>query len=298
VATVIPFDRDFEPPYGIIERLAPGLRRIVARNPGPFTFRGTATFIVGEGSVAVIDPGPDLPDHVTALLAGLGDESVTHILVTHTHLDHSPAAAALKTATSAPTYGFGPHGRGPGGIEAGGDADFIPDVVLKDGDVIDGGGWQLQALHTPGHTSNHLAFAWPERKILFPGDLVMGWSTSVVSPPDGNMGDYLGSLDRLLDRDDEIYWPTHGGPIRNPRAFVEAFIAHRRDREEEILACLRDGLSFISDMVPVIYADVPPAIHGAAARSLLATLIHLVESGRVRCDGAVGEENRFTLSKT
>ena len=298
MATVIPFDRNFEPPYGVIERLAPGLRRIVARNPGPFTFRGTATFIVGEGNVAVIDPGPDLPDHVTALLAGLGDESVTHILVTHTHLDHSPAAAALKTATSAPTYGFGPHGRGPGGIEAGGDADFIPDVVLKDGDVIDGGGWQLQALHTPGHTSNHLAFAWPERKILFPGDLVMGWSTSVVSPPGGNMGDYLGSLDRLLDRDDEIYWPTHGGPIRNPKAFVEAFIAHRRDREEEILACLRDGLSFISDMLPVIYADVPPAVHGAAARSLLAALIHLVESGRVQCDGTVDEESHFTLSKT
>jgi len=295
MATVIPFNRDFEPPYGVVERLAPGLRRIVARNPGPFTFRGTATFIVGEGNVAVIDPGPDLPDHVSALLNGLGDETVTHILVTHTHLDHSPAAAALKAATAAPTYGFGPHGRGPGGIEAGGDADFSPDVVLKDGDLIDGDGWRLEALHTPGHTSNHLAFAWPDRKILFPGDLVMGWSTSVVSPPDGNMGDYLRSLDRLLERDDEIYWPTHGGPIREPKPFVEAFIAHRRDREDEILSCLRDGLEYISDMVPIIYADVPPAVHGAAARSLLATLIHLVESGRVRCDGSVHEESKFIL---
>lgn len=296
MATVIPFDRNFEPPYGVVERLAPGLRRIVARNPGPFTFRGTATFIVGEGNVAVIDPGPDLPDHITALLAGLGDEKVSHILVTHTHLDHSPAAAALKDATNAPTYGFGPHGRGPGGIEAGGDADFIPDVVLKDGDAIEGSNWRLETLHTPGHTSNHLAFAWTERKILFPGDLVMGWSTSVISPPDGNMGDYLRSLDRLLDRDDEIYWPTHGGPIRNPRAFVEAFIAHRHDREEEILACIRDGREFISDILPVIYADVPPAVHGAAARSLLAALIHLVESGRVQCDGSPDEESRFTLS--
>lgn len=296
MATVIPFDRNFEPPYGVIERLAPGLRRIVARNPGPFTFRGTATFIIGEGNVAVIDPGPDLPDHITALLAGLGDEKVSHILVTHTHLDHSPAAAALKDATNAPTYGFGPHGRGPGGIEAGGDADFIPDVVLKDGDAIEGSNWRLEALHTPGHTSNHLAFAWTERKILFPGDLVMGWSTSVVSPPDGNMGDYLRSLDRLLTRDDEIYWPTHGGPIRNPRAFVEAFIAHRHDREEEILACIKDGREFISDILPVIYADVPPAVHGAAARSLLAALIHLVESGRVQCDGSPDEESRFTLS--
>ena len=244
----------------------------------------------------MIDPGPDLPDHITALLAGLGDEKVSHILVTHTHLDHSPAAAALKDATGAPTYGYGPHGRGPGGIEAGGDADFSPNVELKDGDIIKGNGWQLQALHTPGHTSNHLAFAWTERKILFPGDLVMGWSTSVVSPPDGNMGDYLRSLDRLLTRDDEIYWPTHGGPIRNPRAFVKAFIAHRHDREEEILACIKDGREFISDMLPVIYADVPPAVHGAAARSLLAALIHLVESGRVQCDGTPDEESRFTLS--
>ena len=296
MAAVIPFDRDFEPPYGVIERLAPGLRRIVARNPGPFTFRGTATFIVGEGKVAVIDPGPDLSDHVAALLAGLGDETVTHILVTHTHLDHSPAAAALKAATGAPTYGFGPHGRGPDGIEAGGDADFSPDIVLQDGDAIDGDNWRLEALHTPGHTSNHLAFAWPDRKILFPGDLVMGWSTSVVSPPDGNMGDYLRSLGRLLDRDDAIYWPTHGGPIRNPKPFVEAFIAHRRDRENEILTCLGDGLEYISDMVPAIYADVPPAVHGAAARSLLAALIYLVESGRVRCDGPVHEESRFNLS--
>lgn len=296
MAAVIPFDRDFEPPYGVIERLAPGLRRIVARNPGPFTFRGTATFIIGEGKVAVIDPGPDLSDHVAALLAGLGDETVTHILVTHTHLDHSPAAAALKAATGAPTYGFGPHGRGPDGIEAGGDADFSPDIVLQDGDAIDGDNWRLEALHTPGHTSNHLAFAWPDRKILFPGDLVMGWSTSVVSPPDGNMGDYLRSLGRLLDRDDAIYWPTHGGPIRNPKPFVEAFIAHRRDRENEILTCLGDGLEYISDMVPAIYADVPPAVHGAAARSLLAALIYLVESGRVRCDGPVHEESRFNLS--
>lgn len=295
MATAIPFNRDFEPPYGVIERLAPGLRRIVARNPGPFTFRGTATFIVGEEDVAVIDPGPDLPDHTAALMAGLGDEKVSHILVTHTHLDHSPAAAALKIATGAPTYGFGPHGRGPDGIEAGGDADFSPDVTLKDGDVVEGSGWRLQALHTPGHTSNHLAFAWPDRKILFPGDLVMGWSTSVISPPDGHMGDYLRSLDRLLDRTDEIYWPAHGGPIRDPKPFVEAFIAHRRDREDEILTCLRDGLEYISDMVPAIYADVPAAVHGAAARSLLASLIHLVEIGRARCDGPVHEESKFFL---
>lgn len=295
MATVIPFNRDFDPPYGAIERLGPGLRRIVARNPGPFTFRGTATFIVGEGNVAVIDPGPDLPGHIPALLEGLGKEKVSHILVTHTHLDHSPAAAELKAKTGAPTYGYGPHGSGPGGIEAGGDPDFEPDVRIGDGQLIEGNGWRLEALHTPGHTSNHLAFAWPERSILFPGDLVMGWSTSVISPPDGHMGDYLASLRKVLERDEETYWPTHGGPIRDPKPFVEAFIAHRRDREEEILACLSDGIETISDMVPVIYADVPPAVHGAAARSLLAALIYLVETGRVRTDGAPDEESVYRL---
>lgn len=293
--TVIPFDRDFDPPYGVVERLAPGLRRIVARNPGPFTFRGTATFIVGEGHVAVIDPGPDLRGHVPALLDGLGDETVSHILVTHTHLDHSPAAAELKARTGAPTYGFGPHGGGAAGIEAGGDAAFVPDVRIGDGILIEGADWRLEALHTPGHTSNHLAFAWPERGIMFPGDLVMGWSTSVISPPDGHMGDYLASLRKMLDRDEEIYWPTHGGPIRDPKPFIEAFISHRRDREQEILACLGDGLETISDMVAVIYADVPPAVHGAAARSLLAALIHLVESGRALCDGTPDEESLYRL---
>ncbi|WP_193184025.1 MBL fold metallo-hydrolase [Nisaea sediminum] len=295
MATVIPFDRTFDPPYGVVERLGPGLRRIVARNPGPFTFRGTATFIVGEGDVAVIDPGPDLAGHIPALLDGLGNEKVSHILVTHTHLDHSPAAAELKARTGAPTYGYGPHGSGPGGIETGGDPDFIPDVRIGHGDAIEGKDWRLEALHTPGHTSNHLAFAWPERSILFPGDLVMGWSTSVISPPDGHMGDYLESLRKVLGRDEETYWPTHGGPIRDPKPFVEAFIAHRRDREEEILACLRDGIETISDMVPVIYADVPPAVHGAAARSLLAALIYLVETGQVQTDGLPDEESAYFL---
>lgn len=294
MAATIPFDRDFDPPYGVIERLAPGLRRIVAPNPSPFTFRGTATFILGEGSVAVIDPGPDIAAHIDALLKGLGGESVSHIFVTHTHLDHSPAAAELKTRTGAPTYGFGPHGRHPGGAESG-DMDFEPDVVLKDGDVIEGEGWRLEALHTPGHTSNHLAFAWTERGILFPGDLVMGWSTSVISPPDGHMGDYLASLEKVLARDEHTYWPTHGGPIHDPKPFVEAFIAHRREREEEVLACLRKGIDRISNMVPAIYADVPPAVHGAAARSLLATLIHLVESNRVLTEGAPDEESRYRL---
>lgn len=299
MATKIAFDRAFDPPYGVVEEVAPGLRRIVARNPGPFTFRGTATFILGEGEVAVIDPGPDMADHVAAILAALSGERVSHILVTHTHLDHSPAAAALKAATGAPTLAFGPHGAGRRGgaapAEAGGDLDFVPDVRLADGDVVEGKGWRLEAVHTPGHTSNHLAFAWAEAKALFCGDVVMGWSTSVISPPDGDMGDYLRSLDRLLGRAEEIYWPTHGGPIRDPKPLVRAFIAHRREREEEVLGCLRQGASTIADMVPAIYADVPPSLHGAAARSMLATLIHLVETGRVRSDGPADEESVYSL---
>src|SRR5271169_4297802 len=193
MATEIPFRREFSFEYGRLERVAPGIRRIVARNPSPFTFKGTGTYVVGEGEVAVIDPGPDQGEHVAALLAGLAGEQVTHILVTHTHRDHSPAAKALQAATGAPTYGFGPHAggrRGEPGIEEGGDWDFIPDVALKDGDAIVGADWRFEVVHTPGHTSNHLCFALPEQGVLFSGDHVMGWSTSVIAPPDGEMSAY------------------------------------------------------------------------------------------------------------
>ena len=207
MAVDIPYRREFAFEYGRLEPVAPGIRRIVARNPGPFTFKGTGTYVVGEGEVAVIDPGPELAEHVAALLASLADESVTHILVTHTHRDHSPAAKALKEATGAPTYGFGPHAggkRGEPGIEEGGDWDFAPDIVVRDGDWIDGGKWRVEAAHTPGHTSNHLCFALPDSGILFSGDHVMGWSTSVIAPPDGDMAAYMASLDRLLARGDAV----------------------------------------------------------------------------------------------
>ena len=216
MAVDIPFRRDFAYDYGKLEPVAPGIRRIIARNPGPFTFRGTGTYVVGEGQVAVIDPGPDLPEHVEALLMDLAGEEVTHILVTHTHRDHSPAAAAVKEATGAPTYGFGPHAggrRGEAGVEEGGDWDFTPDIVVKDGDEIAGNGWRFEAVHTPGHTSNHLCFALPDQGILFSGDHVMGWSTSVIAPPDGDMASYMASLDKLLGRRDAVYWPTHGPAI-------------------------------------------------------------------------------------
>jgi glyoxylase-like metal-dependent hydrolase (beta-lactamase superfamily II) len=280
----IPYNRDFEVPYGVLEDVAPGIRRITANNPGPFTFRGTGTYVIGEGKVAVIDPGPDLPEHVDALLESLKDETISHILVTHTHNDHSPAAKAVKAATGAPTYGFGPHGRGKvmEGVKLeGGDMEFIPDEVIGDGTVIDGDGWSISCVHTPGHTSNHICFSWDARKILFPGDQVMGWSTSIVSPPDGDMGDYMRSLEKLLTRDDALYYPTHGPGITDPHPFVRAFIAHRREREGKIIGCLQSGIETIEAMVPEVYADVAPSLFGAAARSLFATVIYLVEEKRV-----------------
>ena len=252
MAVDIPFRREFSFEYGRLEPVAPEIRRIVARNPSPFTFRGTGTYVVGTGEVAVIDPGPDLADHVEALLAGLSGERVTHILITHTHRDHSPAAAPLKTATGAPTYGYGPHAggrRGEPGVEEGGDWDFVPDVAVRDGEVIAGNGWRFEAVHTPGHTSNHLCFALADGRILFSGDHVMGWSTSVISPPDGDMTAYMASLDKLLGRRDAVYWPTHGPAITEPQAHVRAFIAHRREREAGILDCLSTGAGHIDAIV-------------------------------------------------
>ena len=284
----IPFRREFSFEYGRLEAVAPGIRRIVARNPGPFTFKGTGTYVVGEGEVAVIDPGPDLDEHVAALLAALAGERVSHILVTHTHRDHSPAAKPLKTATGAPTYGFGPHAggrRGEPGAEEGGDWDFVPDVTLREGDEIAGAGWRFEAVHTPGHTSNHLCFALPERGILFSGDHVMGWSTSVIAPPDGDMSAYMASLDKLLGRADQVYWPTHGPAITEPHRHVRAFIAHRREREAGVLDCLGAGAQRIGAIVARLYAGLEPGLHRAAGRSVHAHLLDLVERGLADSDG-------------
>ncbi|HWD59899.1 MAG TPA: MBL fold metallo-hydrolase [Stellaceae bacterium] len=287
MAVEIPFRRDFAFEYGKLESVAPGIRRIVANNPGPFTFRGTGTYVVGEGEVAVIDPGPDLAEHIDALLAGLAGERITHILVTHTHRDHSPAAAAVKAATGAPTYGFGPHAggrRGEAAVEEGGDWDFAPDIVTKDGDEIAGPGWRFEAVHTPGHTSNHLCFALPDRGILFSGDHVMGWSTSVIAPPDGDMGAYMASLDKLLHRADAVYWPTHGPAITEPHDHVRAFIAHRREREQGIVECLEAGIGRIDAMVERLYVGLNPNLRRAAGRSVLAHLVDLVIRGIAKTD--------------
>ena len=293
----IPFVRDLEVTYGRAEQISPLVRRVVARNPSPFTYTGTGTYIIGHGEVAVIDPGPLLDDHVATLLDTLAGERVSHILITHTHADHSPAAAPLKQATGAPTYGFGPHGSGRPEpevrVEEDGDRAFDPDHRLRDGAVIVGDGWRLETLHTPGHTSNHLCFALEQERTLFSGDHVMGWSTSVISPPDGDMQAYLRSLRRLLERDDALFRPTHGPPITEPWQHVWALIAHREKREAEIAAALDDGLTLIPDMVERIYAEVPRHLHPAAARTVLAHLIHMVETRRAVCDGPPAIDSAF-----
>ena len=297
MAASIPFVREIEFEYGAVDQVSPLIRRVVAHNPGPFTYTGTGTYIVGRGEVAVIDPGPALPEHVGAILAALEGETITHQIITHTHLDHSPATRLLAEATGAPTYGYGPHGSGRDEItaEEGGDHDFTPDVTLRDGDVIEGAGWTLSAVHTPGHTSNHLCFALAGEDALFSGDHVMGWSTSVISPPDGDMADYFASLRKLLGRDDRVYWPTHGPPITDPKPFVQAFIAHREDRERQILDCLGRGVGRIPRMVEVMYADVDRGLYPAAARSVLAHLVHMVGDGRAACDGPTGEGSVYKI---
>jgi glyoxylase-like metal-dependent hydrolase (beta-lactamase superfamily II) len=292
--------RDFETAYGVAETVTPLIRRVVARNASPYTFKGTGTYIVGHGTVAVIDPGPALPDHVDALLAALRGETVSHIVVTHTHHDHSPAAAVLKRATGAPTIGFGPHGIGSaldvGGSEESADRDFVPDMAIGDGDVIAGPGWHLAAVHTPGHTSNHLCFALPEEKTLFSGDHVMGWSTSVISPPDGNMTDYLRSLDKLLPRDDAVYWPTHGPAIPEPQRHVQSFIAHRRERRDAILHQLAAGETTIPEIVAAVYPGLDPRLRGAASRSVLAHVFELLGEQRVVSDGPPSLTARYRLA--
>ena len=285
----IQFERSFSPEYGVCNKVSPLIRRIVCNNPGPFTFTGTGTYIIGAKTVAVIDPGPEDDAHFEALRAALDGRTVSHILITHTHIDHSPLAGRLKALTGAQTLGYGPHGAaGKSGdvrLDAGGDMTFVPDVEIASGDVIEGPDWTIEAVFTPGHTSNHMAFALREEKALFTGDHVMGWSTSVIAPPDGNMAAYFSSLRLLLGRDDEIYWPTHGGPRRDPKPFVRAFITHRRMREEAILARIKRGDRKIGEIVKRIYADVDPRLHPAAAMSVLAHLEHLLEQGKITTDG-------------
>jgi glyoxylase-like metal-dependent hydrolase (beta-lactamase superfamily II) len=299
----IPFDRSFDAPYGEALRVSPLIARVLANNPGPFTFKGTGVYIVGDlnaedGAVAVIDPGPDLPEHLDALKRALDGKRVTHILVTHTHSDHSPAAKPLKEWSGAKTYAFGPHGSGKEDsvrVEEGGDRDFVPDIRVKDGDVLTGDGFTFECVYTPGHTSNHMCYALREENALFTGDHVMGWSTTVVTPPDGDMAQYLASLRKLLARGDRVLYPTHGGPIADPKPFLQAYLDHRLAREAQIVACLRDGATTIPEIVARLYADVDKRLHPAASRSVLAHLIQMTNEGRVRAEG-MGTVVRYSLS--
>lgn len=287
------FERDLDFTHGKADQVSPLIRRVICNNPGPFTFTGTGTYIVGQNNVAVIDPGPLNEDHYAALMAELDGKTVSHIIITHTHMDHSPLAGRLKADTGAKTYAYGPHGSGRARqvesgdvrLDASGDNDFVPDVTVAHGDVIEGAGWSLEAVFTPGHTSNHMAFALHEENALFSGDHVMAWSTSVISPPDGNMSDYFSSLTTVLGRDDEIYWPTHGPPKRNPRDFVRGFVTHRKMREEAILRRIQKGDRTISEIVKSVYSEVDPKLHPAAAMSTFAHIEHLLEREKIVTDG-------------
>ncbi|WP_230530717.1 MBL fold metallo-hydrolase [Microvirga roseola] len=296
---------DTRPPAqpGECLRVSPLVRRIVAGNPGSITFTGTCSYIVGSGQVAIIDPGPDLPEHVSALLDAVRHETVSHVLVTHTHRDHSPAAQAIKAATGASIVGCGPHRSARplftgevNRLEASSDKDYAPDRELTDGNVVEGHGWTLAALATPGHMANHTAFSLLEEKALFSGDHVMAWSTTVVAPPDGSMSEFMASLDKLKGREETIYWPGHGGPVREPQRFVRALIHHRRQREASILNRLAAGDRTVPEIVAAIYQGLKPALVGAAGLSVFAHLEDLVEKGRVRTDGTPALDGEYRLA--
>ncbi len=313
----IEFNTEFEPRYREVVELSPLVRRVVAENPNPFTFTGTGVYIIGRGDVAVIDPGPDLDTHLDAVEAALEpDERVSRLLITHTHTDHTAGVGSMQSRTDAPTHGFGPHGTIPeadaldrisfdeyftrqekeefekawAGLpdelkREGPDADFVPDVVVRDGEVIAGKGWTIDVVHTPGHTSNHVCYGLREESLLFTGDHVMGWATSVISPPDGDLFDYMASLEKLLSRDDVRYWPTHGPAIDNPHDHVRSFIEHRRGRERQIVDRLAGGPTTIKDLVPGMYHDVDKRLWRAAANSVLSHLLALQRAGRVTSSG-------------
>jgi glyoxylase-like metal-dependent hydrolase (beta-lactamase superfamily II) len=297
---MIPFVREFDFAYGRCDRLTPLIRRVVANNPGPFTFTGTGTYLIGyEGAgrgVAVIDPGPLDDAHLAALLAAVDGQSVSHVLVTHTHLDHAPLARPFADSVGAPVLAAHPPEVGPGaGLEEGEDAAFRPDVILTGDQPIVGDGWTLDAVATPGHMSNHMAFRLREERALFSGDHIMGWSTTVVAPPDGDMADYMASLDAVIRMAPETIWPTHGPPITEPAPFLAAYRDHRLEREAQIMGRLAAGDLRISDIVPALYHAVDQRLWPAASLSVLAHLIALEKTGRVRADPAPAMDAAWRL---
>lgn len=291
-------------PAGTCQTLSPLIRRVTAGNAGPYTHAGTATYIVGHGQVAVIDPGPDRADHLTALLAALAGETVAGIFVTHTHTDHSPLAKRLGQATGSEIFAFGAHGAGRQhqthivgeALDMGVDLEFAPDITCPHGHIVDGPGWSLEAVHTPGHTSNHLCFSLRQENTLFTGDHVMGWSTTLVCPPDGHMGDYMASLRRLLERDDQLFWPGHGDAVRQPRRYVRALIGHREMREAAFVKRLEAGDRTVGDIVKAVYAGLTPKLQYAAALTTLAHLIALSERGLVAPVSAHGLDTEYRIT--
>lgn len=279
----IPFVREIDFDYGKVEQVSPLIRRVIANNPGPFTYTGTGVYIIGHGEVAVIDPGPEQAEHFEALKEILKDETVTHVLVTHGHSDHSPLAQPLADWAGCKTYAKNcgvPTAKGE--LGSADDLGFQPDELIGDGDVFSGPGWTLETIETPGHTCNHICFALREENACFTGDHIMGWSTTIVAPPDGNMGDYMRSLDRIEDRNFDILWPTHGSPIREDvNGFIQAYRQHRLDREAAIIKHLKAGETSIPKMVETMYANVDKKLHPAAALSVLGHMLKLVEEGYV-----------------
>jgi glyoxylase-like metal-dependent hydrolase (beta-lactamase superfamily II) len=275
---------------------------VLADNPSPFTFKGTVSYIVGRGRVAIIDPGPLDERHIAALLDAVRGETVTHIFVTHTHHDHSPAVPRIKAATGAMVLAEGPHrparplhvGEAPR-LDASNDTDFRPDRALHDGEVVAGPGWTIEAVATPGHTANHMAFAFKEADLLFSGDHVMAWSTPVVAPPDGAMSDYMASLHKLARRSEPLYLPGHGGAVREAPRFVAHYIRHRQAREASILHRLAKGEADIPTLVRAIYIGLDPRLVKAAGLSVLAHLEDLVTRGLVVTEGEPSIAGRYRL---
>jgi len=299
----IPFDKSFSLAPDQVQEVAPGVRAIAADNPGPFTFKGTISYIVGRGQVAIIDPGPDDAAHIAALLDAVRGETVTHILVTHTHRDHSPAAAKIKAATGAQVLAQGPHRLARPlhtgemrRLDASADLDFRPDVALADGETVSGRGWTLQAVTTPGHTANHMAFAFKEANLLFAGDHVMAWSTTIVAPPDGAMTDYMASLHRLARRSEPLYLSGHGAPVRDAPRYVQYLLRHRQAREASILHRLAKGAADIPTIVRAVYIGLDPRLVGAAALSVLAHLEELVARGAVTTEGPPSISGTYRLA--
>jgi glyoxylase-like metal-dependent hydrolase (beta-lactamase superfamily II) len=299
----IPFDKRFELPPDTVEEVVPGVRRILCNNSSPFTYKGTVSYIIGRGNVAIVDPGPVDEAHAKALLDAVRGETVTHIFVTHTHRDHSPGVPAIKAATGALVLAEGPHrasrplnvGEAPR-LDASNDTDFKPDRALADGEVVSADGFTIEAVTTPGHTANHMAFAFKEANLIFSGDHVMAWSTPVVAPPDGAMSDYMASLQKLAKRSEPIYLPGHGGVVRDAPSFVQHYIRHRQGREASIMHRLAKGEADIPTIVRAVYIGLDPRLIKAAGLSVLAHLEDLVTRGVVTTDGQPSIEGRYRLA--